>query len=713
MTLVWKTESGTLIQTQVGTIDVLNTYSAARTVYGWMGGADGAKFLLSKIPNPLSRRIKELKLDQNLRLMPFKGHVLTCHGPLVAHIDNAQDSFGGDTRTQVIGTTICALAHECEAVTAVRLFCRFLLPYLFGEANALIDALQGQLMEKTNLRNIINEGASRGLNSLFIDTLERLDIPNSNQGWRRTMQGKQDRDTDFLGEVNMIGGLLRWVAEEKTCEYRTRSACVARVAAYLRAIGYQIGSIQHWSGQGQPPCPIGPKSLVLVLGGSSETDPLMEEFRQLPDTPLILHYQFCTTGAMLLTALQHAPDIQPEVLQTDFEQVSEYVEQHLTIGFTCSEKGVSAVYNWKEAAKAPISLAVRLATMYFPDTAEYLAPCYDRIAKPEYLECIQRKSAAQMKPKRKELARFRAITASIVISVITRFTPHTFNKVQHATLMDLSEQYWLQSTCKTLDSREDLPVNSVVRLLASVHAAHDFEHTNETRSKLVAWRNGIYGIFPSLLLTMQVSPVDLEFICIDGFWANVKVREDGSVRSSSTPDVQRHEIDIGVSYNNPGVSALQSLDEPNVGPPQRSPPDGFLYLSPGSPLHNGEPDLCLVAWIDGSVAGTVGVLDVLKAVLLSRVEPDLCPGHDGAVQVVNTKTSHWMRDPFSKPLSRHYPMYISASGDHCWAMFVAGQTVDQGGRIVFRCAGCSIQNYQTQHVTASGSEPPGIFVGFG
>ena len=54
----------------------------------------------------------------------------------------------------------------------------------------------------------------------------------------------------------------------------------------------------------------------------------MEVFHPLPDTPLILHYQFQTTGTMLLTALQSAPDIRPEVLQKDFGDVFKYVERH-------------------------------------------------------------------------------------------------------------------------------------------------------------------------------------------------------------------------------------------------------------------------------------------------------------------------------------------------------------------------------------------------
>ena len=99
MTLVWRTRGGSLIQTEVGTVDLVNTYSAARTVYGWTGRTEGLRFMLERIPNALERRLKELRLDRNLRLMPFQGHVLTSHGPLVAHMDDAQDSFGGDIRT--------------------------------------------------------------------------------------------------------------------------------------------------------------------------------------------------------------------------------------------------------------------------------------------------------------------------------------------------------------------------------------------------------------------------------------------------------------------------------------------------------------------------------------------------------------------------------------------------------------------------------------
>ena len=90
----------------------------------------------------------------------------------------------------------------------------------------------------------------------------------------------------------MVAGFLKWFVDDKGIEYRTRSGCVARIAAYLKAVGYNMGSIQTWGGVGIPPSPLGTKCLILVLGGSSATDPLMEggEDVQTPNQPPTLHY---------------------------------------------------------------------------------------------------------------------------------------------------------------------------------------------------------------------------------------------------------------------------------------------------------------------------------------------------------------------------------------------------------------------------------------
>lgn len=710
MTLVWRTRSGSLIQTEVGTVDVVNTYSAARTVYGWMGGTDGLRFLLERIPNAFGQRLKHLKLDQNLRLMPFKGYVLTGHGPQVAHMDDAQKSFGGDLRTQIIGTTLCALAHECELVTAARLFCRFLMPYLFGGPNPIVDALQSQLMENATLQRILNEGASRGLNGLFNDIVTKLNLPVAMQGWRRTKLGDEDREFDFFGEVNMIGGLLRWIAQDGASEYHTRSSAVARLAAYLKAVGYNLGDIEIWNGEGVLPGSIGTKRLVLVLGGSSETDQLMGEQQQIPDQPLILHYQHSTTGTMLLSAMQSCPGIRPEVLQEDFEQVLDYLQDNVRIGYVHDEGTLYAMYHWKPTVKKPSPISTRLASVCFPDLAEFVAPCFDRIANQRYLDMVKGQSRKVINPHKKELGRFRAIVASVAISIISRFASKTFKDARHATTLDISWPEDLSSICKVLD-QDKIATHQVVKLLASIHAARDFDEFDKMTTNLVAWRNGIYGVIPSLLFDMKPSPNGFEFVCLDQFWANVKVRENGSIHSAYTPHIERYEIDTNHLPINTELSALDRLGEPSLGSPDLSPPDCPLYLSLGTPMHTDETQLCFVAWVRGSIAGTAGIFDALKVLVLSRVEPDTCPGHDNDVQVLNVKTSGWTQDLYSKPTSRHCPVFLPASGDHGWAIFAASQTVNEGGRIVFRCPNCAIEKYVKSLPSRSGPEDLGCFVG--
>ncbi|KAI4108350.1 MAG: hypothetical protein LQ339_002251 [Xanthoria mediterranea] len=325
--------------------------------------------------NPFGQRLKDLELDRDLRLIPLHAHILTSYGHLVGSLDDAQESFGGDIRTQVIGTTVCALAHEYDPLTAVRLFCRYLLPYLFGEANPLLDLLQSQLTENSTLQRMINEGAARGLNNMFIDTAAALGIPEANSAWGPTKRGERDLDYGFTGPVGMVGGLLRWLTQEGNSEYRTRSSAVARVAAYLKVVGYTIGDIQSWNGNGTPPVSMGTKSVILVLGGSSETDPFMELFENAIDSRPLLHYQHKTTGAMLLTALGHVSDILPETLQEDFEQVFEYIEEVLTVEYTCRNGMIYVEYRWREIDKKATPMALRLASVYFSHLAEQVAPC--------------------------------------------------------------------------------------------------------------------------------------------------------------------------------------------------------------------------------------------------------------------------------------------------------------------------------------------------
>ncbi|CAF9942734.1 hypothetical protein IMSHALPRED_004609 [Imshaugia aleurites] len=719
MTLVFKTNSGSLIQAQVQTQDVVNTWSAAQAIYGWMGGLEGAKFLLSQIPNPLGPRIKELKLDQSLRLLPFRGHVLTSGGHLIAESYDSKESFGDDIRTQLIGTTICALSHECESLTAARLFCRFLMPYLFGESSSVTYALQSQVIEKSNLQKVVNEGASRGLPRIFLDTIREEELPEANQGWRYVRSNRSNSDDDeFFGETTMIAGLLKWIAKDGAQEYRTRSGCVARVAACLKAVGFRISSIQIYSGYGPLPSCNGPKTLTLVLGGSIETDNMMQELPQLPDTPRILHYQFNTMGAMLLSALGNAPNLHPEILQEDFEHVFEYIEEQLSITFVHGDPIPEARYLWKHVDKPPKAVAMSLASIHFSECAEFVAPCYDRIANEQYLDRVRGKSKklTNSKAKWKELARFRAITASIVISIVSRFAPTSFKHVHHATTLDISSSDWLSMMCKVVDrvgsSDPSIKLYEAVVALAIVHAAYEpplDKDIQQLHKSIVAWRNGIFGVVPALLLDMNVLEEGLPLVCIDYFWANVSVLEDGSILSAHVADVEHHFLDMESTDSN--LSSLQRLDEPRVGDPECSAPDLPVYLSLSTPMDDGDPHLCFTAWLRGTIAGTVGILEVLKTLLASRVEPARCPGHDKAAQVVNVKTSTWSADLYSKPRTKDFPIFLPVSEDNCWALFLAGQTCNFKGRVVYRCVACAVENFQSTYTLHSGSDPAAVFIG--
>ena len=134
-----------------------------------------------------------------------------------------------------------------------------------------------------------------------------------------------------------------------------------------------------------------------------------------------------------------------------------------------------------------------------------------------------------MKPRTKKLARFRAIMVSVVISTISGVTPQSFTKVHHATLINLSEPHWLSCVCvcEVLYRTEALPLNMMAIILTIVHAAHEPDTIEVTKTKLVAWRNGIYAIVPSIIINVKVARDEFRFECIDHLWANVKVREDG------------------------------------------------------------------------------------------------------------------------------------------------------------------------------------------
>ena len=131
-------------------------------------------------------------------------------------------------------------------------------------------------------------------------------------------------------------------------------------------------------------------------------------------------------------------------------------------------------------------------------------------------------------------------------------------------------------------------------------------------------------------------------------------------------------------------------------------------------MHTTGSTLCFIAWIDGSVAGTVGIQDIFYLLAVSNVEPEVCKGHDQPVRFINIKTSLWAQDYWEKPQSRQHPNFMPVCGDDCWAFFAAGQVVYMDGRIVFRCPTCAVENYKSsipESAQNPGQNLRGCFVG--
>jgi hypothetical protein len=700
MTLVFSTRAGPLTSIQIGAVDVATIFSTAHTAYGWIGGLDGARFLLSKIPNPLSKKLRELQLDKNVRLLPTNVHILTGGGPLKCLIDNADEAFGGDVRTQLLGLTICALAHECGGGTAVELFMSYLAPSLFDGANELTDILHSQLNEDTVLQRILNEGSSRGLTDLFVTQVENLNLPLGDREWLQSTCGG-DPDSPLTTEAHMVGGLLKWIGRDSTEVYFTRSGLVARVATYLKAIGYLIGSIKIWDGQGDTPRRLGPRSIVLVLGGSSETDPLMVDPEDIVDEPLQLHYTYRTVGALLQQALPHQPDVYPEVLQIEFEKIYEYIKSHLQIRYNLQRQGVLedviAISQWQPPRAEPTAIERSLAALYFPLSAENTAPCYSGIATARTLEQVKNKERREavccFEEVAEEITRFRATTAAIVLSIASHLASGDFKNIRHSTTLALGSEAWLEPMCKLVDqlASGSFSLSNAVCTLSAVHAALEPDPAVIRSSglrKVIGWRTGIYSVIPSLLLEMVPARTAVGLSCKDVYIANVRAHADGSLQSSVTRAILAENIldDLPGDGN---LSSLVRLHSPRIGRAESRPPDVPLHLSIERPMHYGEPDICIAGRINGSIVGTVGVLDVLKVLIRSLDEPENCShGHESTV--ITIEPSRWATNRRVKPVgTAEIPAFIPVQGDPCWALFIAGCTASLNGRIVFRCLNCA------------------------
>ena len=445
-----------------------------------------------------------------------------------------------------------------EDLQQLSLFMKYLVPKLFGHVSALTDAIHAELMEKTKLRGILNEGAARELDVVYAKVIDELGLPSGSRNLFRSQSSQIDWSIERekrVSDIDLISGLLRWVMQESPQDYWTRSASVARVAACLKASGYAIGQTVVWDGVGERPRAPGSRNLILVVGGSWQTDSLADENFQPPSSVLTLYYQPQSIGSLFNTALYNLFDTIPEVYQTDFEDINEDIKRRLELSEafvkaaqpseepnTYEDYIVSANFQWTNLGSESrcSAIARRLAAIYFPSMAEFVAPCYMRIASATNVKKVSQniKSRGRIDSFPEQLARFRAVTAMIIISIAGRLAPETFAAVRHATVLDLSLDTWIAHLSKIINDAfsSSLSLSAAVRILAAVHTGHGpgSSPEEEDHDLLVGWRQGVFAIMPSLVMHMNMNQKAFGLECIEMFWANVKVREAGSIRSAQT-----------------------------------------------------------------------------------------------------------------------------------------------------------------------------------
>ncbi|OBT53797.1 hypothetical protein VE04_05661 [Pseudogymnoascus sp. 24MN13] len=669
MTLVFRAESGPLSQIQIGPADVLATFAAAYTASGWLGGLDGVRNLLSLSSQffSASSKAKQDKLLQglfkeNLQLQSSVFHILTSeHGPVRCKIPTSQTAFGGEQITKIIGFTICALAHEGGYDTAVTLFMEYLAPSIFDGSPELVGALQSQLCENTTMHRLTNEGATLGLPTLFLEVSQRL-------------------DNEYVGptEWHFVIGLLRWLGSGMKSAYLTRSGLVARVAGYLQAVGYGIASIVTW--QGSPPLPYisSPMTVVLVLGGSEETDTLMEDLSARVFVDAVMHYTYSTVEAMLHQSLFPYTTASPQVFQSDFDEIYDSIQSRLRTEYhlKAEEHGGSlcVACHCKPASTAsPIAMSTVLASVLNREERDASGP-EDGLTQP--------------------IVRFREYTAAILISLIASLSRDDFRNFKHTILLDLSHSCDLRVGCRFVDRSFSsfVKFDEAVQLLATIHAAHDFEFKESGTSYIVGWRRGIYCVIPNILLDMKPTAESITLACHDVFYANIRVHEDGSIRSAVSKNIIPDSIHLeDRMVLGADLSVIEMTQQPWVGPARTTPPNRPLYLGLERPLHYNDPDICFVGRIDGTVIGAVSVLDVLRGVALSILQPQECH-HEKPMDVVNVQTSTWIDKKGSIPVgSVQTPALLSVKDDPSWALFAMGQSLYHRSCIVLRCVSCAHQ----------------------
>lgn len=703
------------LQEQVGTVDALESLRVAYSTNGWLGGMDRVKFILMAYPAVLWEHIEQIRFRPDVASLPVQCSVLTGQGPRQCVINDGEYAFGGDVRSQFIGLTLCALAHECAGIEAQHLFTDDLGEHLFEDLAGARTSLTVQLQEDRT--RILNEGAARGLTHRFRSAVASLGSQIGNRTWLREIGVAHDVRPSKV-EVAMLGGLLKWIATRKRGTYFTRSARVTRAAACLKVVGYPIGPIQTWvEGDDADTLPSNDPDeipVVLVLHGSRPYDPLQMDVEDIEEVYMEdqkLHYGYHTVGEMVVEAFHHYSDLQPKVVRAEFERIHRYFQSKLQISFvsTGHMNGHLAVHTrWVRGRREQPSGFEKIASIFFPRSAAKIGPCYRAMGDPELYEQLMddlNNWGSDKRPFSASLAMFRALTVAIIIAFAARLAPKDFETTPHCTAMELDMAEWLNMTCWEFDSAmstrkvyysRGVRFDAAMYLLAVVHAGAEPDKIEKTRAHGVGWRHGTYTVVPSLVIEMAPVSEAVGLQCLDAFVGNIGQQDTGAICDpDDTPPIETYddvpEADDGINVDLTFLTGTFSRRGQSVV----APPDVALSLSIGQSEGDANGVVSIRGHVEGVIIGSVGLRDTLMVIAESYEKQPAACSHtsQSGTAVVNVPASIWKAQWNVKPVSRRFVAYVPVQGDAAWAVFLAGQArylPHVCGRIVFRCIPCAM-----------------------
>lgn len=659
VTTVFKQPTWQLEQLQIGAADIVATISAAHSAWGWIGGLTGISSILG-----LCQRKSDISkinaLFECAKLENANSHILNQTGLHAVSLAEDGQAFGGTLASRLVGTTLCALAHNMNAEGAIGLFVKYFIDSLFKKGLSDYPGSRETLTTflYDNSQSILNEGTTHQLGDRFDAAISDLGMVYGQKLSSDRRFG--DESYKYNGEAQFIDGFLRWLLKtDAGSPYYTRSAIVGRIAACLRCIGYKIGKVIVWDGTGKRPSPY--RGLVLVTGGSSNTDELSceEILSAITVVNSISHYHWNTVGGMLWNSFdQEFPNSYHESFQQDFDDIDKDISQSLEL-FQWSHvevrmESIQAYPIWSRQPKTASRIAMSLATIFFRSSVDRIAIYYEKIATESYLKQVKERSwwvtgtgSAYVEPRENplsaELQSFLVITASICISVLGKIAGDNFKNLRHSTADPVFEMRRFRLLCSSVDDilHGGCEMSRVVKAVAAIHCAADLSlkpGTNitgedkgqaEYEAFLIGWRSGRYAVLPNLLfqLSKPLRPSVLDLRCTDMFIANLPVAQDGAIHSITaatsalgfSTDHFDHWQDGTISKDIERADHARDGVGPIVlGPPETQAPDKPLYLSiERPPFPTGTPEVSLCGRINGESVGSVLIQDVLKTLALS------------------------------------------------------------------------------------------------